>query len=443
MPPMPRSAARSADRSQRALAEVRRRFGALLPDPAGARFFEVDTPSDMWAWFPASARGAWLGYTAAPGRKLDGPRPLGAPDRIPDTPPGEDWGDPEGDEHWKDRPRSGAGHPRPIDGVWDFRAAFGLLYVVSPGHGALESGCLTQNTVEGVLGGAEADVSGFERWLGAESRRQAAASRRVVGLCGTDDLTDLRVDPEGVVLPPGLLDALLSDLDLFCAGRQWYARHRVAWRRGLLLYGPPGNGKTTVARALASRALDASGAAFAFTPGRHSDDDVRHVFRRASAAAPAVLLMEDVDALRESGITRAVFLGLLEDAQLAHGVFLVATTNYPEEVDPALAGRAGRFDRAVHLGNPDEALRRRFLEQRWAEGDCAGAVEAAAAATAGLSLAALNEVHYAAMMRLRAGQAVDAQALDSIASDLRRIEGAKASGNWGRGGLGFRAGADA
>lgn len=436
---------RPVDRTRPVLAEIHRRYGHLLAEPAGARFFEVDSPSDMWAWFPAEARARWLGYTLGPRRKLDGPRPEGAPAAIEEgeAPQGAPAGaDDDEDEEWAadwedDGPMWGA---RALDGAWDFRAEFGLLYVCSPGHGVLESEHGRVECVEAVLGGWNADVAGLERWLRAESRRRAAAARRVVGLGGTDDILGLRVEPEGVILPDGLLAGLLRDVDLFCSGREWYAQHRVPWRRGLLLYGPPGNGKTTVARALASRALDLGGAAFAFTPARHQDRDVRAAFRRATAAAPAVLLMEDVDAVRESEITRAVFLSLIEDPARARGVYLVATTNYPDEVDPALAGRAGRFDRAVHLPNPEVGLRRRFLRRLWVEEPLAGLVDEMAEATEGLSLASLNEVHYAAAMRLREGLGVEGEALASVAASLRRVETAKVTRSWGRGPVGFKAG---
>jgi|GEM_PF-5437058 len=420
------------DRTRPVLSEIHRLYGRLLSEVDGARFFEVECPSDMWSWFPEGNQDRWLGYTLPPRRKLDGPRPRGAPAVRESVPAPHLW---EGDE-------DAGGHlwrARALDGVWDFRAEFGLLYVCSPGHSALEGDLAAEHHLEAVLGGPDADVAGFEGWLGAESRRLAAEGRRVVGLGGTDDITGLRVDEDAVVLPEGLLRGLLLDLELFCSGRDWYAEHRVPWRRGLLLYGPPGNGKTTVARALASRALDLGGAAFAFTPAGQRDHDVREAFRRASAAAPAVLLMEDVDALRESRITRAVFLSLVEDPARAHGVFLVATTNYPDEVDPALAGRAGRFDRALHLPVPDAGLRRRFLDRLWHGGPLEHLAEAAAEATAGLSIASLNEVHYAAAMRLREGGPLDREAIAAFAAELRRVETAKTTRNWGSGRVGFRA----
>ncbi len=420
------------DRTRPVLAAIYRRYDHLLREPADARFFEIECPSDLWSWFPQGNRGRWLGYSLPPRHKLDGARPQGAPAvGEPGDAPGF-WEADGGDAALSWRGRA-------LDGVWDFRAEFGLLYVCSPGHAALEGDLAAIHHFEAVLGGREADVAGLERWLGSESRRLAAEGRRVIGLGGTDDIVGLRTDLAAVILPDGVLSGLVRDLELFCGEREWYAEHQVPWRRGLLLYGPPGNGKTTVARCLASRALDLGGAAFAFTPAGHRDGDVRSAFRRASAAAPAVLLMEDVDALRESRITRAVFLSLVEDPVHTHGVFLVATTNYPEEVDPALAGRAGRFDRAVHLPAPDAVLRRRLLERLWHRGPLQPLVVTAVEQTAGLSIASLNEVHYSASMWLRDGRIVDEAAVAAIAADLRRAEMAKTTHDWGGGRVGFRA----
>ena len=323
-----------------------------------------------------------------------------------------------------------------VDGVWDFRTEFGLLLVRSPGHHALTDRDFADKTLAAALAGEGADVAGCARWLEEQARGRAVAARRIVDLHGHSrsmaQPEPVRVDPESVLLPAGARQELLREVDLFYSGEAWYAAQGLPWRRGVMLYGPPGNGKTTAARMLASAMLDHGGAAFADPFCQQCDDgDLISAFERVSKAAPAVLILEDVDALREAHITRGCLLGLLDGtAGGARGVFTVATTNYPEEVDPALVGRAGRFDRAVHLPAPDAGTRHTYLARWWAGRPQAALLEAAVEATDGLSIASCNEVRHFVALRLRDGTLPEVRDLEEFVSGCggRRKRGAAGRG---------------
>lgn len=416
-PMRPRSAGLPPNYTTAVLAAVGRRSGHLLP--AGARFFDIALPAWVGVLLAREWRDRWLGYSTPPGWKVDGEPQRGVtPERK----------------------------TADLDGVWDFRPEFGLLLVRSPGHHALTDQDFGDKRLAAALGGRGADVAGCTRWLEEQARRWGIAARSIVDLHEHARTTEasgpVRVDPESVLLPAGTREELLREVDLFCSGEAWYAAEGLPWRRGIMLYGPPGNGKTTAARMVASRMLDRGGAAFAFSFCRQCDDgDLAAAFERASKAAPAVLILEDVDALHEAYVTRGCLLGLLDGtAGGARGVFTVASTNYPEQVDPALVGRAGRFDRAVHLPAPDAGTRHAYLGRWWAGRPQAALLDAAVAATDGLSIAACNEVRYFVALRLRDGTLPAAHELEEFVAGLRRAEEARRDRAWARGRLGFAAG---
>lgn len=163
--------------------------------------------------------------------------------------------------------------------------------------------------------------------------------------------------------------------------RQLYGK---SLRGGLLMYGPPGCGKTYIARAVAGEL----GAAFLSVSAADvldrylgvSERNLHALFQQARRDAPCVLFLDELDTLGQRRTTdgsamRNVVNGLLEELDgvgtVNDGVFVLAATNQPWQVDPALR-RPGRFDRTVLVLPPDkvarEAIFHHYLANRPVEG---------------------------------------------------------------------------
>ncbi|MCL2608010.1 MAG: CDC48 family AAA ATPase [Methanomassiliicoccaceae archaeon] len=140
--------------------------------------------------------------------------------------------------------------------------------------------------------------------------------------------------------------------------------------KGILLYGPPGTGKTMLAKAVATESeanfIAVNGPEFLNKWVGESEKAVRETFRKARQAAPCVIFMDEIDSIApergtgdDSKVTERVISQMLTEMdglQALNGVVIIAATNRPDIIDPALL-RPGRFDKSILIGPPDKESR--------------------------------------------------------------------------------------
>ncbi|MFQ6012096.1 MAG: CDC48 family AAA ATPase [Thermoplasmata archaeon] len=145
--------------------------------------------------------------------------------------------------------------------------------------------------------------------------------------------------------------------------------------KGVLLYGPPGTGKTLLAKAVAAEAeanfISVRGPEFLSKWVGESERAVRETFRKAKQAAPAVIFFDEVDAItparggmQDNRVTERVISQMLvelDGLEELHNVTVIAATNRPDRLDPALL-RPGRFDRLIHVPSPTREARLKIFK---------------------------------------------------------------------------------
>lgn len=161
-----------------------------------------------------------------------------------------------------------------------------------------------------------------------------------------------------VVLRKGLLEDLIEDVRRFIQAEQWYVDRGIPYRRGIMLYGPPGNGKSSAVAAIASELkLDIC----VINLGTASLGDDGLMCLMGKIPQHAILLIEDIDCVfeqraqtedNESKVTFSGLLNALDGVAASEGRILFMTTNHLEKLDPALV-RPGRCDRQVLIENAD------------------------------------------------------------------------------------------
>lgn len=163
---------------------------------------------------------------------------------------------------------------------------------------------------------------------------------------------------DSVVLAQGIKERLVNDLQDFLNSARWYIDRGIPYRRGYLLYGPPGSGKSSVIQALAGH-LDYNICILNLSEKSLTDDRLNHLMNNIPARS--LLLLEDVDAAfndrkqvenegYQSGVTFSGLLNALDGVASADERIIFMTTNHPERLDPALI-RPGRIDVKELLDN--------------------------------------------------------------------------------------------
>jgi len=168
---------------------------------------------------------------------------------------------------------------------------------------------------------------------------------------------------ELMTTPDDSVEMILDDLNKFWESKQKYDDYGVTYKRGILMYGEPGTGKTSLINLIIQDII------------KNYDGIVINVnyigtflavikdLRTMEQNRPILAIIEDLDSFLYNNSTQT-FLNVLDGNEQIDNVVFLATTNYIDRIEPRIKNRPSRFDRKVEVGLPNDEVRKFYLENK-------------------------------------------------------------------------------
>jgi SpoVK/Ycf46/Vps4 family AAA+-type ATPase len=168
---------------------------------------------------------------------------------------------------------------------------------------------------------------------------------------------------ELIMLPDTVTEDIINNINEFWDNEQKFKDNGFLWKRGVLLYGPPGGGKSVTVNLIVADVIKNGGLALYITD-TYSFIGALKLLRKIEPNRRIVIVFEDIEALFESEYKESKILSLLDGEAQVENVVFVATTNYPEKLQDRVKNRPSRFDLVKFVGYPNEKARRIFITHK-------------------------------------------------------------------------------
>ena len=168
---------------------------------------------------------------------------------------------------------------------------------------------------------------------------------------------------ESVILPEITKQEIAQETEAFLNGEQKkiYELLDIPYKRGFIFIGPPGCGKTLTAKIIANT-YSVAFICVKDLMGHNPGQSLQSIYEMAKDNAPCMILFEDLDSLLDKYSLRTKFLNILDGMTSYEGILTIATTNHPENIDPALLNRPSRFDKKWLFNLPDKDNKAEYMQ---------------------------------------------------------------------------------
>ncbi len=177
------------------------------------------------------------------------------------------------------------------------------------------------------------------------------------------------ITEEMLKFPAGQFEEIIKDIKKFWDSKSLYQKYKYVYKRGILLYGPPGCGKTTLIQLLSDELIrNHKGVIISIS----KEIEVEYFEKFCSKIkdieknTPIILVIEDIDGLlgENKSYTTSVLLNLLDGGLQLENLVTIATTNHPEDLEERVANRPSRFDRRYEIGIPTDKVKQYYLKAK-------------------------------------------------------------------------------
>lgn len=215
-------------------------------------------------------------------------------------------------------------------------------------------------------------VRSYTQWTSADGRIFVPAAKTVPRITpGVYEISNsqtvglyfqkIPVRTEGLLkFPDTNSTKVVKEIQKFWDREDMFKKFSLIHKRGIILYGPPGSGKSCTIQLIMQDVVRRKGIVIRFTDPYLFINGMR-TLRQIQADTPVVAVMEDLDSILEN-FHESEILNILDGITEVNKVVFLATTNYPEKLGPRIVNRPSRFDKRFRIGFPSAKSRRIYFE---------------------------------------------------------------------------------
>jgi len=159
--------------------------------------------------------------------------------------------------------------------------------------------------------------------------------------------------------PDSRSDEVIAEVKNFWKLKTKFKQFGFSHKRGFLIWGPPGSGKTCTIAIIIQNMLQDEGVVIIAESPRYLADILPNI-RSVEPERPIIVIWEDLDAVIDR-YGESEVLAILDGESQVENIVFIATTNYPEKLDGRIVNRPSRFDKIVKIGMPNEEARKMYL----------------------------------------------------------------------------------